>query len=319
MDSLVNYPEHYVKRPCGYSIVEHGETIEPILYQPTPEGLQVLIDHFVQNTGLRLSLLDQSDKGDKTNIERLKAAKTYIDSVFPEDDKPTAVILSCGQMHALPVLLVRQAGVKHLIILDATCGGTEKTYRAVADAFPSHGVLLNHGTRQADTQSCITDSFEILSAALQIEDVGAKICARIIRKDDGAAHARRLFIPEKIARFGNFHLFRMPEELCFTAQRSEFTKDKALADMHKSFQLAGQPTTLERERVKNREFTRRPAAPTEGVGTSASYGSINHYLYNASRRHKQIIDAVLEAEQAQAQSAEIAAGFLGSPGNAQRW
>ena len=122
-----------------------------------------------------MKLLDQSDNA--TIITRFGAAKTVIDAVFPEDGKPTAVILSCGQKHALPVLLVRQAGVKHLIILDATCGRIETTYRGGANAFPVHEVLLNHGTRQADTQSCITDSFEIPSAALEIEGIDAKSCA----------------------------------------------------------------------------------------------------------------------------------------------
>lgn len=322
--SIVDPPDHtdhYIKVPCGYMAVVDDDRIEPTLYQPTPKGLQLLINDFICRTGLKLDMIDQAGHSDYPLKDRFTAAKVVIDKAFPEGIEPKAVILCYGQMHAVPVLMVRNGLEKLLIIFDSTSGGIQHQYHEIADDYPGYQVMLNRGTRQADSQSCITDAFEILCRALEIKNVRELICGRAqkiekvvevkavvdveemveVKKGDMPSTLRNLkerpkFVNKKELKLENFYLFNMPEELCFTAQRREFLTSNGV-DLKRTFQQAGTSTTLKRELFGSREISLNQGIDSLNTIMPSTYHLINHYLYDASVRHKKIIlSALAESE-----------------------
>lgn len=317
-DGDVSHPDYYMKLPCGYRVLDNNDIVEPILFQPTPKGLQLLIDDFTGRTGHRLEMLDQAGQASDTVRDRFQHARARIDAAFPQGDKPAALILSYGQMHAVPVLLFRQGREKHLVIFDSTSGGIIPQYYAVANTYPDFKVMLNRSTRQADTQSCITDAFEILCRALAIDDIGAQVLGRATKASPQpqapeSSGRPRIFKKPRLDS-DNFYLFGMPEALCFTAQRSEFLNATG-ADRNLSFMQDGVRTTLDRELRKHREISHHGLRPAPGSDARLKLLGINSYLYEASRRHKRTIDRLLAAvaPEDDLQRAFSGAAFLSGP------
>jgi hypothetical protein len=309
--------EYYVTLPAGYEVPTSDGYIEAMICQPTPAGMQILVNEFRKNTGCDLHLLDQPGRH---SIKDLFAAfPGYVEAnIHLADGDRVGVILSQGQNHAVPVILASHEGQRYLFIFDSTSGGQTRQYYHVANACPDFRVLLNAGTRQADSQSCITDSYEILCRALQLPELCKLILNKVnaggeagsaAKADDavGAGTAesnsfispgspklqRPRFIGVTLKR-DNFQLFQMPEELCFTAQRSDFIEKGARADLHKQYLVDNKLTTLARELSASKKFSYWTQEKMGGdAGEKDHRRDLKNYLYSASRRHKQIIDNYL--------------------------
>lgn len=303
--NVMRNPGYYLKLPSGYRVTIGNELVEPSIYQPTPEGMQVLVDDFVSRTGCTLLLHDQSTPacGNLGIDERFKMVKPTLDAIHLDDGHcRVGIVLSNGQRHAIPVLLARHGVTKYLFIFDSNSGGAMRQYYQVANAFPEYQILLNAGTRQADSQSCITDAYEVLCAALQMPALCESILAKIDpdalngrseeHESNNRARRPRLFGP--VLDGDNFHVFGMPEELCFTAQRTEFITRSSGADLGKRIVIHGRSTTLEHELIRHKEISLRPPGSSlpDGSPRSRCVG-LNSYLYRASRLHKQLIDQIL--------------------------
>ena len=293
-----------MKLPSGFRTVINGAAFEPMLFQPTPLGLQLLIDDFVGRTGHRLEMVDQEHVSGNAVRDRFNAAKETLDAVALADGKPVAIILSRGQQHAIPVMLQQHEAERWLIIFDSNSGGSTKQYHAVANTFPNCKVMLNRGTRQRDTQSCITDAFEVLCRAFDVEDLCAQIDAKANREEmspvqPAPVNGARLRFSGTALKQENFYLFGMPEELCFTAQRTEFIEKDAVANLKKKFRMGDTVTTLDRELLRHREVSQREQLDPDGLGMKIIHFGINNHLHVASRKHKAIIDSTLRQSEPQ--------------------
>lgn len=320
VESTVGYPDHYMKLPSGYRTVINGADSEPMLFQPKPLGLQLLIDDFAGKTGHRLEMLDQEHLPGNTVRDRFNAAKEKLDSVVLADGQPVAIIMSRGQQHAIPIMLQQHGVERWLIIFDSNSGGIAKQYYAVANTFPNCKVMLNRGTRQRDTQSCITDAFEVLCKAFDVDDLCAKIGAKA-DKEIMTPPVGRSPVGRERPRFSgavlqqeNFYLFGMPEELCFTAQRAEFIEQSAGADLHKKFRMGDTMTTLYRELLRHREVSQCELPGPGTSGMKIRHFGINNYLYVASRKHKAIIDSTLRRSEPQPESLLVKKGASSTGG-----
>lgn len=278
------HPDHYMKLPSGYVSSVDGEMVEPTLYQPTPAGLDVLTQYFSHTAGIDLRHFPQENFTKDTIRDRFNHFADAVAGYELKDGQSIGVVLSYGQMHAIPVMLEQRNGAKYLVIFDSTSGPITKQYYHVANRFTDFQVMLNKGTRQADKQSCITDAVEILRVALKTPQV----LESVLEKSELQSNAepeptgRRKFIqPIKLAQ-ENFHLFTMPEALCFTAQRPTFITDTVQADIDKTIKRGDSSTSLGRELTKHTQISFRP--------NSRNYFPMNAYLYDASRMHKRIID-----------------------------
>lgn len=290
----------YMKLPSGYRTDVEGKTVEPTLYQPTPKGLQILVDDFVERTSHDLRVHVQEGKARDSIRHRFEELRAAFKDFEPDPSKPTGIILSYGQMHAIPVLMAKHEGQNHLIVFDSTSGGVTKQYYHAANAFPDFHVLLNKGTRQADTQSCITDAFEILARSFAVRDLLPQILAKTEQPETKTstgessnmlARRRPAFIGVSLQQ-PNFSLFRMPEDLCFTAQRPQFIKEASQANPKKTLQIGNRTTNLGMEMVLNQRVSyRQPPTLSSGENLEEKkFFGMNSYLYKASREHKKIID-----------------------------
>ncbi|MEB0023761.1 hypothetical protein [Actimicrobium sp. CCI2.3] len=299
-DESGKYDDYFREIGSGYRKNINHVMVEPMICQPTPKGLALLVDDFVARTGHDLRIEDQQ-KYDEPLFSRTKRlalfSKTLPADIFHQPG-PVGVILTLGQQHAIPVLFVRKDEVKYVLIFDSNSGSMTKGYRRAGLSFPDCKVMLNVGTRQADAQSCITDAFEILCRAFTVDDLVDKINAKVNAKvvEEPAAPVRsvsRFVVPE--LNVHNFYLFRMPEELCFTAQCTKFVTEQSMANLQLPIRDSkGQLTTLE-------NFMR--SKRTVGIDNHRSKTlGINSYLHDVSIEHKKRIMELVDQK--------IAAGEL---------
>lgn len=294
------YDEYFREIGSGYKKNINHMMVEPMICQPTPKGLALLVDDFVARTGHDLRVVDQQ-KYDEPLFSRTKRfalfSKTLPADIFHQPG-PVGVILTLGQQHALPVLFVRKEDVNHVLIFDSNSGGLTKGYRRVGHSFPDCKVMLNIGTRQADAQSCITDAFEILCRAFTVEHLVDKVNANLVDEEPARPRSTSRFVVPTLD-VQNFSLFRMPEELCFTAQRTDFVTVSAKANLQLPIRdNKGQLTTLE-------NFLR--SKKTVGIANHRSKTlGINSYLHDVSIEHKQRIMQLVDQKSA----AEALAGEL---------
>ncbi len=91
----------------------------------------------------------------------------------------------------------------------------------------------------------------------------------------------------------NFALFNLPEELAFVAQRASFLEECGLG-MKKPITVDGRTCPLGMHVVISTEFGRKTRQDEQGQMQTERMKA-NIYLYQASRRHRAIIEEVLQA------------------------
>lgn len=180
--------DHYLARETNYQLAAEGEYVRPTIYQPTPEGMEILVEEFRERTGLDLRVHDLGESRDRKRslTENFKSFRKFIaNDIRLEEGSRVGVVLMQGQNHAIPVLLAMEKGRRYLFVFDSTSGGYQHEYRDVAKDYGDFRVMLNNGTRQADTQSCITDAYEVLTRALKLPDTCQLVLDKARAKENG--------------------------------------------------------------------------------------------------------------------------------------
>lgn len=278
----------YIKKPSGLKVEVNHTLVEPIIYQPTPAGVQLLCEHYSVKSGIDLRCDDFSSHA-KAKVDFLELfrefSRRHLEALL-ESDHPIGMVLTNGQNHAFPVLYLPAEnihGKPSLVIFDSLAANSTKAYYKVAELFPNLNVYLNSGTRQADKQSCITDAICILKQALLLEGVQATLASKRFEKHQDYRQTR-FFTKDKPT---NFWLFRMPEPLLLTAQRSSYL-EQAEADL--SYVIRGK-FTLNYYRDKFRLSVQL----VSGQGQNSRTSEVNSYLIAKAVQHKKYLDSMLKA------------------------
>ncbi len=270
----------YIKKASGFSQEVDDNIISPVFYQPTPEGITYLCSHYSDKYGIDLRSLDLrgkiSNPDNICNFFAYVAEKNIIDSL--PNNTVVGVVLSHGQHHAIPVLIKKGEGTSAIVVFDSTSGPRIKGYFRIASLFSDSNFYLNSGTRQVDSSSCITDAICILKEALQIEDL-----LLILNKKRYDEHpslqpdeSRFFCIPKP----ENFVLFKMPEKLLLTAQRSRYVSE---ADANTAIKLRGGKTL-----AQYRDLFQMRVSLMQGYDVVVK--GINSYLFIKAREHKCLFD-----------------------------
>lgn len=299
-EPLPERPDFYSKIPSGYKVEIAGHMIEPMIYQPTTAGMEILAEHYRKKYAVDIRIVDQSKAeiiGDNLK-HRFAAFKTFLDSKKDEIEKEISAgkqigfVLTHGCNHSIPLIISRDHdGNKVMTIFDSTSGPRTKGYYLIANMFDDYNLMLNKGSRQKDGQSCMVDSIAILKDALRMPDLAQHLISHKIAeterseedgKEGGATARPRQFFGTALTR-DNFKLFLMPEELLKTAQRSEFVEE-SIPDKTKIITASNK--TLDQKRVEDRV--------TVHFNREGGDLKINQYLHKKSWKYAKIISEELE-------------------------
>ena len=269
---------YYIEKLAPFSERINDCLITPYVYQPTPEGVTALCQHYSQKYTIDLRCVDLREVLEVGDNSRhfFTCLKNNPELLSIEAGKARGLILTHGQHHAIPVVVLNDGKKQNIIIFDSTSGSRIQGYFGIAELFPEAQIYLNSGTRQADGASCLTDAVCILKEALQINALMLLIQPKIIKE-------HKAFNPSRFARSkpDNFKLFHLPEQLLLTAQRSEYLKEtQANTDV-----LLRGGRTLQAYRD---EF-KLQVSLLKHEGTALA--SINSYLFVKGKEHKKILDA----------------------------
>lgn len=273
---------YYLKKHAGFYEQQKDEQSPLSIYQPTPEGVMILCEHYADKYRIHLACIDLRDQvaaGDNAYLffKHLRDNPSLLDV---DEGQGKGLLLSYGQHHVIPVLVKKEAGNHHIIVFDSSSGPRIKGYFMMAALFPQSQFHLNDGTRQSDEGSCITDAICILKEALQIETLIPLIQSRDIPDHAAFTPGRYFTVP----RPDNFHVFRMPEKLLLTAQISAYL-DKAEANQDMIIR-GGQSLRHYRAHFAMDVILKK--------NESLIHTNINGYLYVKSLEHRNILDFRLE-------------------------
>lgn len=271
----------YIKKNFGFSPEVADNNIAPVFYQPTPEGVKLLCAHYSAKYNIHLSSLDlRVNNASPYNMLKSFEYLVKIHCIGNLVDNTTVgIVLSHGQRHAIPVLIKKQAGKSEIVVFDSTSGPIVQGYFRIASLFSAATFYLNSGSRQADSISCITDAICILKEALQLDNLFDLLAQKRYDNHPSLLQKKsRFFSPIKP---DNFIVFKMPEQLLLTAQRSRFVTE---SDANTSIQLRGGKTLGEYRRL----FQMRVSVMQ---GDSVMVKGINSYLFVKARQHKALFDA----------------------------
>lgn len=287
---------HYLALQPLFDLYVDGEYRRPEIYQPTPDGLRVLVAEHQRQNAVDFRVHEKSPETPDTVAARVADFMAHADLSRLSSNRPVAAILSFGQMHAIPIFLAVHEGKKYMLVLDSTSGPIQQQYWAVARDFSEFEVRLNEGTRQADNQSCINDAFEILKQCFTQGNLIERVESRRIAEPEAAAPQpvgnSRLRI-RRATQPPNFSLFRLPEELAFVVQRATYLEENQL-EMEKPITVNGRTCPLGTHVIIATEFGRKHRAVEDG-NMQTERMKVNAYLYKASRSHRAIIEAQLGA------------------------
>lgn len=262
---------------CSYNTNNHIENIS--VFQPTPEGVNLLCEYYSSKYAISLEIFEVEPvtlNQDQASFKQF--SRSDVLQKINEGEK-RGFILSNQQYHAIPVLVSKQNKVLNVYIFDSTSGVHIESFYEIAELFPDSNVYLNRGTRQADKLSCITDAICILKDALRIANLEQLINSKIIEYSVTFNRSSRLKRPSTL-RPNNFFVFKMPEPLLKTAQRSDYLR-QAEADFNAAVQSKKHPTL--------KEFH---AAYSKKSLINNELRIINSYLFFKSKRHQEILDSV---------------------------
>jgi hypothetical protein len=261
-----------------------GMRVKLLMFQPTPKGLAVLCAHYSKKYTIDLRCINlerhpELVRGDNL-LENFKYFKTHYSDLFAlKEGQSRGIILCYQQNHVVPVLITQEDNKVYMVVFDSSSGARIKGYFPIAECFPETDFFLNTGTRQADGASCFTDAVCILKEALQIDGIIPLIKTKVDRehkslRTNPASCFRSTPLPS------NFNLFRMPEKLLLTAQRSDYIKEaQANLDV-----VLRDGRTLEWHRA----HYRIRVGLTEG--SKDSFLGIHSYLTAKAEEHKGVLD-----------------------------
>ena len=291
---------HYQALQPLFELSVDGHYQAPTVYQPTPEGLRTLVAAHTRHNAVDFRVHEKG--ADTPDFVQLRVSEflNTADLSALNENHPIGVILSHQQMHAIPLFLAMRDGKKYLLVLDSTSGPIQQQYWAVARDFPDLKVWLNAGTRQADNQSCINDAFEILKQCFTLGNLIDSVESRRVASEPsnpaqaGRNTNSRLRI-QRAQQPENFSSFRLPEELAFVVQRAAYL-DEVGVNMDKPITVEGRTCPLGMHTMIATEFGRKTRVDEQGESTTTRMRA-NTYLFDASRRHRDIIEAELRASQ----------------------
>lgn len=281
-------PKLYIEKPSGYQVKIEDHLIGPMIYQPTTEGMVELAEKYRKKYKVEIKIIDERDWGahEPVALKRIRRFKDKADiESFLKADKPVGVILMHGENHAIPILFSKEKEEKYMIIFDSSSGASIPGHYPLGNDFPNFQVMINLGTRQADSTSCITDAICILKDALRMNELGSylleykSVTGNI--DDSQTREAPRLFFATRKPE--NFIIFKMPEELLKSSQREDFIL-KSEADLDKL--ITKNNDTLAQKRNKSRITVSFNDKPKEETG-------INGYLHSKSKNHARYLDEIL--------------------------
>jgi hypothetical protein len=274
----------YIRKSTNFRFTNEDITIEPSIFQPTPDGIDALCHHYREKYSIDLLSIDLRGKivsGDNALHFFNYLRDNQAELLNLDEGQARGLVLNHGQHHAIPVLICKKENEKHMVVFDSSSGSRINGYFNMADLFPDTQFYLNAGTRQSDEGSCMTDAICILKEALQIENLISLIQSKNIAEH--RAFNPTLFKTLKIEekrKPANFKLFRMPEQLLVTAQSSKYISD-AEADLDmvlrggQTLRYYRETYTMQVSLAKNEQST-----PT----------NISSYLYLKGKEHKEILD-----------------------------
>lgn len=269
---------YYIEKLAPFSERINDCLVTPFVYQPTPDGVAVLCEHYAAKYNINITCIDLRETieiGDNSRLYfNYLAENKHLMSV--EEGQSRGLILTHGQHHAIPVLIFNDDKAHNIIIFDSTSGSRVQGYFSIANLFPEAQVYLNSGTRQSDGASCITDAICTLKEALQIKNL-MDIIQPKVTGDHEALRPSRFSIPKP----NNFNLFYMPEQLLLAAQISKYLTD---AHANLNVRLRGGRTLGE----YREQFKLQVSLLKNENSVSAS---INSYLFVKGQEHKKILDA----------------------------
>lgn len=269
---------YYIEKRTGFYLKSEEELVPTSIFQPTPAGIKKLCQHYSRKYSIDLACVDLRDyvaQGDNLRyfFEHLRTSHFLLDL---EEGQSRGLILSHGQFHVIPLMITKRNDTQYMFVFDSSSGARIKGYFGIANIFGDFQFCLNSGTRQADEGSCMTDAICILKEALMIPDLLELIQSKQIIEHE-AFRTGKFFSCQKPA---NFLLFKMPEQLLLTAQRTIYL-EQANADLSvilrggRSLQEYRDDFLLPVVLKKNEERATTP---------------INGYLYLKSKEHKIILD-----------------------------
>lgn len=275
----------YRKMNPGFALTD-TENVDAYLYQPTPEGIQVLCDHYSTKYLIDLRCVDlRNEIAQSDDIKYyFHYLKDNINLFDVDENKAIGLILTFEHNHAVPIIISKKNTVKSITVFDSISGGSVQGYYRIAELFPDYTFYLNAGTRQKDNGSCMTDAICILKEALQINGLMNLIQSRItettLPQKASNGYKSPFFKPPCPT---NFKLFKMPDNLLLTAQTSKYYEgcnlDTPLRDgnsLDHHFKRYARTVQWANDKVNN-----RPSTP------------INAYLYLKAAEHKVLLDNYL--------------------------
>lgn len=149
MSSYINMPSNkfYRKIPSGFSQEVNDIIVSPFLYQPMPDGVEWLCNHYSKKYNIDLRWVDLRGK-----IENAKDIKSFfkyfkescLDKI--EGNRRVGFVLNHGQNHTIPVLVEKNENATSIIVFDSTSGPIIKGYFGIAHLFDNANLYLNTGT-----------------------------------------------------------------------------------------------------------------------------------------------------------------------------
>lgn len=278
----------YTVKDSGFEEVINYIKVRPEIIQPTLGGAERLCSYYGKKYEIDMRVVEvTSDLGHCAEVGRFKFLKDnaqYYSDIH--EGKSRGLILFKIGGYSVPVIIKKVDDKFKFLIFDSTSGPCIKTYYKVAELFPEGTVYLNIGTRQADTTSCISDAICILKDGLRIVDLEQQVEAKAVQEGEVSSPVSHsaLKLRVNMIKPNNFHLFRMPEALLKTAQRSAYLEGADLTqiiDEKKNFTLA---SYRDRFRLTVSLYSSKKNEPSQ----------INSYLFNKSWRFKKILDAEQE-------------------------
>lgn len=281
----------------NYEIVDYDLSIEGIdskFYNPTAQGLRKIAAHYKEKYGIDIEIFETNKDG---LFNFMESNKEVLKKLPSTEEKKVFGFVLYNEGHTTSVAVIKHLGEDHIIIFDSI--NNNRFYEYVAQNFPDFIFLSNYSNdnsgRQSSKYGCRIDAISIMKDALRLEDFLEQVTSRIKIDDSeccgGAGkEASSTLLPEtesfdffdakeelaerRLSR--NFKLFRMPEELLKTCQRSSFLEG---CEPYMSSRLATTKTslTLEEKRAKH-------------THSSCSTGKeVNAYILEKSHRYHDLL------------------------------
>jgi hypothetical protein len=270
--------DYYIIKKTGFYLKHEEQLVPTSIFQPTPAGLKMLCRHYSRKYSIDLRCVDLRDdviSGDNIRyfFEYLRSATHLLDLA---EGQARGLVLSHGQHHVVPVLIIKKNDIKYMFVFDSSSGSRVRGYFSLANIFIDYQFYLNLGTRQADEGSCMTDAICILKEALMIPEFTDLVASKQITEHESFAPGRFFTCPKP----DNFYLFKMPEKLLLTAQITRYLEQ---SDADESVILRGGRSLRE-----YRDDFLLPVILDKNETSSIT--PINGYLYLKSEEHKKILD-----------------------------